>query len=550
MCRHSPHLFSLVISRCQAAIAEDTPNTPSLLHLLAHVAKSDDCIRDLLTSKLAQDLISWLRATFTALRDKAHASDAGVQEDDVRASLSKASAYLAFFTDLSQNCNPVQEWLGSAENVQFWYPMMEFLSLEPPFVSTFDISFCHDVALSFFGACLLNRQNKVLFARLLCNILRGAYSGKEPESEGRRSRTGGLAGGGGGERTGGLANGEGGESAEGLADGEGRERTGGLANGGVSTGGHADVPLLTTFMYKLIVNLVLKEESVTVVLQLDSHLPSPSLSLTKTTDTQEFHPSFPIGEHSYCIQLQSSCSLQQLEGMCVKSGDTAPPSSGAKRAPSELPQAWQVWEHNLRKFDLGCWKTGVQNSSAVPETKDNTKSKQLSLLFTTLQNGSARTFLSPSTVIGQLMTSGATTLAGQLLLIAVVDSGQHRDTGVCSAQVTDAARNPSLLDLFIQCGGLEVLAGCLPALYSYNWPEPVASEGERPQLAAGHFKPHVLLHLMPHILFHSVLMLGLCLKIVHFCRALRDNLPVATVLLRMLLGAELTGKFVALSRCI
>ena len=49
---------------------------------------------------------------------------------------------------------------------------------------------------------------------------------------------------------------------------------------------------------------------------------------------------------------------------------------------------------------------------------------------------------------------------------------------------------------------------------------------------------------MPHILFHSVLMLGLCLKINCFCRALRDNLSVSTVLLRMLLGAELTGEFV------
>ncbi|KAL5464129.1 hypothetical protein EMCRGX_G033096 [Ephydatia muelleri] len=35
-------------------------------------------------------------------------------------------------------------------------------------------------------------------------------------------------------------------------------------------------------------------------------------------------------------------------------------------------------------------------------------------------------------------------------------------------------------------------------------------------------------------------MLGLCLKINCFCRALRDNLSVSTVLLRMLLGAELT----------
>ena len=498
LCRHSPKLFSLVVDRCQAAINGGRPEVPGLLHLLAHVAKSDVCTRELLTTELVHNLISWLHTTFLALRDKARTNDDRVSEEDVRLLLSKASAYLAFFTDLSQNSDPVQEWLGSAECVEFWYPMMEFLSLEPSFVSAFDISFCHDVTLSFFCTCLVNQQNKVLFTRLMCNILRGQYSAKEPAS----------------------------------------------GEGGVETGGqNAGIPVLTTFIYKLIVNLVLREESVTVILQLDSQLPSPTLSLTKTTDAQEFHPSFPIGEHTYCLQLQSSCSLQQLETLCTKPGNTAPPSSGAKRLSSDMPQAWQVWEHNLRKFDLRCWKTGVENIAATKDVIN--KSKPLSLLFTAPQNGSTRAFLPPSTLVGQLMKSGGATAAGQLLLIAVVDSGQQMVTDACSSQ---RDQHPSLLDLFITCGGLEILAECLPALYSYNWPEPIGGveEGRTQLAAASRFKPHVLLHLMPHILFHSVLMLGLGLKMEHFCRALKGNLPVATILLRMLLGAELTGKSMCL----
>ena len=509
MCRHSSDLFTLVIDRCQLAVKEEKPEMCSLLHMLAHVAKSEDRIKDLLSSELTRNLVSWLHVTFVTLRDKTLTNGTGISEEDVRPLLSKASAYLAFFTDLSRSCDPVQKWLGSSENVEFWYPMTELLSLEPPFVSAFDISFCHDVALGFFSACLLDQWNKLLFTRLLCSILRGAYSRKETES--------------------------------------GRAR-----------GGHADVPVLTTFIYKLIVNLVLKEECRTVVIELDGsgldgdQQQLPSLSLTKTTDAQEFHPSFPIGEHAYCVQLQSSCSLQQLERLCAKSGDMAPPSSSAKKVPSEQSsQPWLAWDHNLRKFDLQCWKSGMESNLAASEPNGSIKSKSLSLLFATRTR---LTFLAPLTLIAQLTkTNGSMMAGGQLHLVAFVDRGQPMNCDISSAQELCNTVDPNLLDLFIQCGGLETLAKCLPALYSHNWPEPVGfkeeekGEEERTSLATNHFKPHALLHLMPHILFHSVLMLGLCLKINCFCRALRDNLSVSTVLLRMLLGAELTGELVVLA---
>eukprot|EP00731_Ephydatia_muelleri_P027997 Em0019g870a len=267
-----------------------------------------------------------------------------------------------------------------------------------------------------------------------------------------------------------------------------RRRVGGAQKG------HAGVPVLTTFIYKLIVNLVLKEECRTVVIELDGsglgdQQQLPSLSLTKTTDAQEFHPSFPIGEHAYCVQLQSSCSLQQLERLCAKSGDMAPPSSSAKK----------------------CWKSGMESNLAASEPNGSIKSKSLSPAVC----DSTKTHLSPT-----------------------VNSYRAVDK---DEWLNDGGRQLHL------CGGLETLAECLPALYSHNWPEPVGfkeeekGEEERTSLATNHFKPHALLHLMPHILFHSVLMLGLCLKINCFCRSLRDNLSVSTVLLRMLLGAELTG---------
>ena len=505
MCRHSPNFFASIVDHCRLAVEEEKPEVCSLLHMLAHVAKSEDRIRDLLSSELTRNLVSWLHTTFVTLRDKVLTDGAGVLEEDVRPLLSKASAYLAFFTDLSQSCVPVQMWLGSLENVKFWYPMIELLSLEPPLVSAFDISFCHDVSLGFFGACLLNLQNKLLFARLLCDILRGAYSGKEKE---------------------------------------------GRVEGSRAQEGHTGVPVLTTFIYKLIINLVLREECTTVVVVLDrsgladNQLPLPSLSLTKTTDSQEFHPSFPIGEHAYCVQLQSSCSLQQLERLCAtcKSGDVAPPSSSAKRAPLEQSQPWLAWDHNLHKFNLQHWKSGMENNSVAPDTKDSVKNKSFSLLFST-----QGAILSPFTLIGQLTKSGVLMPpSGQLELVAFVDKGQPLSCNISSVQELHTACDPNLLDLFILCGGLGTLAECLPALYSYNWPEPVGSEEEkeeeRTQLAVNRFRPHVLLHLMPHILFHSVLMLGLCLKVDHFCRALRDNHSITTVLLRMLLGAELTGE--------
>ena len=106
--------------------------------------------------------------------------------------------------------------------------------------------------------------------------------------------------------------------------------------------------------------------------------------------------------------------------------------------------------------------------------------------------------------------------------------------------IVDEPPNQSLLDLFVQFGGLKTLAKCLPALYPYHWPEGYTSSVRQDK--SSRYRSHALLHHPSFLPFHSTLMLGLCLKLTPYGVVMKENLPVAMVILRMLLGAELTSK--------
>ena len=99
----------------------------------------------------------------------------------------------------------------------------------------------------------------------------------------------------------------------------------------------------------------------------------------------------------------------------------------------------------------------------------------------------------------------------------------------------------SLLELFIQQGGLQSLAECVPSLYPFLWPEKLANRTVSKPTPPPGCKPHFLLHIPSSLPFHSTVMLSLGLRLGCYGNIMRENLPVSFVLLRLMLGVELKG---------
>ena len=543
MCRVHPSFLTFLLDNCQASLERDGSDLATLLHTLAHAAQSQECTKALLASSLLSKVVLSLKTTFVTLADALSlgtTTTTSVEDlhvaGGVRSMFSRACIFLAFLTDFCRNWGPALDWIGSAEGSVFWMPMLHLFSMDTaPLISAVELSFCQDVVCEFFETCLAcHAGNKTLFVRLLLDAIRG--NNASPETVG-------------------------------LVDGV-----------------NARPACLTPFLYKLVASVVLKEEVVPVVLCDGSE--SKPLLLTRTQEAFHFHPSFPIGQRSYLLHLPSSCTVNQLRRSlhpCVtgpalhhqtSSGKPAPPLPPPPPKPSQEKPLQKDLFLELLKLHLRSWRVLEGDleepppplpspEGRRPQNSSSSSGSYSSVLVSLCSDGS---YWEPGSdwTLAELMTvvlQRSSTLAAVVVLrrertcASSSDSQQKRTKPPppppSSLNSLTRPAVPTIIQLFIEGKGLELLYLCLPDLYPYHWPRSYSSL--RPPLPLGcehtprhgsRFRSQVHLGPPSHLPLHSVVMLGLCMGLPPYARFTWEALSPMTlyVLLRVLVGAEVKGQ--------
>ena len=553
--------FISLLSSCSHLLQSDSDNKTKLLHTLAHVAKSEECTSILLRSDLMSEVSTQLFDGFDQLLRAAKranpeaeskaSTDQSSDTLDMRTLLTNLCNLLAFLTDFVRNWTPGKDWMALEENCRFWPLMVELFSMDMACITkavqdsstssvlVFEFSFCQKVVLEYFSACLSNhKESKRAFVRLVCNSINGAYGFDavvvETESD--------------------------------------------------SISESRNEPVLTPFLHNLLLELVVKPETIPVVLKfiedrneelLNKPLSSllSSLSPTPIHECVSFHPSYPVGSTCYLLELSPLSTLSKLASLFNPSTESkavplkpkkepAAPSSGSTLSSLKLPLSRKAKpppappsSHSIEinSFELKKWL--LPGSSFNPPqdeedaSNDSTSKVELVLPF------------NPDMMLEEKSTFGG--LLNKTREVKGKDSGpalvlqlQKNDLLVLANKsdkrpsLSVASSDESILSLFVSEGGLRSLSHCLPSLYRYQWPEKtiglpavqLSSAEEQVTKKLSLFMSQVLLH-PPNILpFHSILMLGLCLRVENFDATLSQNLAMIFVMMRLVLGAELEGE--------
>ncbi len=510
LCRQHPTLFSLLLASCQEAVEAQSVGVASLLHTLALASQSQECTRILLDSRLMAEVAERIYCCFSELVGmiKRLADKPSTESElDVLPVLEKACVNLAFLTDFCRNWKPAKDWVGDSP-VRFWAPMVEFLSYVTPCVPPAVLTFCQEVAFEFFQSCLSQHPpNKQLFTRLLCGAIRGHFGAGEPLEVGEETRK----------------------------------------------------PVLPLFLYRLLLDLVLRVESLPVVLTEQEgtsgeHHPVistssssslsphslPPLSLTHTHNSPEFHPSFPVGPHCFLLQLTALSSVADLEALCA-AHQLLPgnPTAEAGKKPPPMDPTSNTLE--IGKFDVRSWRFASRRRMPLR------KPSKTELVF--VHNSSE---LPTEAKLSSLRSEEdvpvlSVSMKHRPALPPPPPSGESSQPAPLATEQPETPlphATPSLLDLFIELGGLQPLADCLPSLYPYHWPEGTR-EMPRP---LSMLKSHSMLLFPSSIPLHSALMLGMCLSLRWYGDVVGTNPEVAYTLLRVLLGASTKGVWCVVSR--
>ena len=528
ICHCHPALFPLILTNCQQAVESDHPNVGNLLHTLAQAAQSPHCSQTLLKSDLVTNLVKNLHDGFTELLKLAREPSEEESVIRIRFILSKSCQYVAFFSDLCRHWTPAKDWIGTHENSSFWPLLIEFLSRDIcRLLSSVELSFCQEVVCEFFEATICGHtRNKLLLTRLLCNAIRGTYilpsDVPSPSEDGMNQMTPPI------------------DKSEDRKD---APPSGKLED----TPEDKVLPVLTPFLYKLTVDLILKLQLVSIVLKEHREeapkgpmmrlVPPPApFSLPPTHEALHFHPSFPIGQGSYCLHLPTSYTLEDLAKLCqshqkqVQPASTETSTLGKKPLPSEPPGN----NFDIAKFKLKRWKLPHSKGITTKPTED------LKVVFA---DPSRPDNLIPLEVeLSRLVQMSSAPTSSITLLLKHHELHMELETQKLLAIPEDRC-DPSLLQLFIQHGGLQPLAECIPSLYPFLWPDRLSGRTAA-DLAPTHssgFKSHYLFQVPASLPFHSIIMLTLGLRLCCYGDALGENLPVSFVLLRLLLGVELSG---------
>ena len=584
--------FTMLLANCSHLLEVSSEGRPKLLHTLAHVAQSVECSSILLCSDLMSGITNQLYDGFGQLLKAAKQANPESESNstdsderissglDVRSMLSNLCASLAFLTDFVRNWTPGKDWMALEENRQFWPLMVELFSMDMACITkvvkdagaassvvAFELSFCQKVVLEYFSSCLNNHtENKKAFVRLVCNSVKGAYNFNNLVTELESDST-----------------------LDSKPDsGDGRP---------VLT------PFLHNLLLELVlqpesISIILKQTDENKIEE-PPHKPTSSgvnpLSFTPTHECLDFHPSFPIGSACYFLEMSPSSPLSKLTSQFNTPAESKPAPPKPKKDPTpstssstlsslKLPLSRKAKPppappstHSIEisNFELRKWL--LPGSSFNPPQEDEESSKKYdsstnNMVFV-LPVDRDRILEEKSTLGGLLEQSremGGRNMGPALILHMqqfdlvqhLISLSENKEKPALSITSSFSSGVENLLSLFVSEGGLSSLALCLPSLYRYQWPEKTSGLALQAQVApttasnvsssndtaaqasketASHFVSQVLLH-PPNILpFHSILTLGLCLRVDAFDTALAQNLAMVYVLLRLVLGTELEG---------
>ena len=522
LCHKNSDHFTLLLASCENVLVSGLANAGCRLNTLAQAAQSSTCSERLLKSEFISKVISRLTNGFEKLLDLAHhpnLADGDILEvplkNNARDTVSYLCSLLAFFTDFLRNWRLGKVWMADDENHRFWPPIFTFFSMNSSILSPIEMSFFQEVVYEYFSVCLQGCDlTKKAFVQLLCDSLYKFSSGTNVPNK----------------------------------------------------------PVLTPFLHKLLGGLIFQHESIPIILRVvtpppdswsgNTHYPSP-LTLSSTFESQEFHPSYPIGESYYYLHVPGSFTLAQFESL-VKSHhtlkktpdkvETKSPEKASHRklaaspkpAASKPPTQAQPDNLEIAHFELKSWKT----PSMSKENQNSEGKGKSSLLFYTLKyEDSEIDNVENLYIFTQRRGNKAKKGESDMLCDIEPKNSAYPMTVVLGERVMIfnakllPTKNSDTYNMFVSCNGLLPLAESIPALYPYHWPGSLVCSGvghASGAIPTGIFKSHAIIGPPAAIPFHSLLMVGLCLQLEEFGKVLGQNPSAAFIMMRLLLGEEST----------
>ena len=552
LCRHTPSLYSIVMATVLSSTRQDHEEAGRLLHTIAHVSLSDECMDDLLASNLILSVISDINSTLETLLKTSSTSSSFA----CRPALASLCVHLSFLTDLCLGHGAVQRFLTSPECSHIWHPLLKLLSERRDSIDASDVewSFCQEVAVQFFSACirccLVGKQLFIsLLSKALCLPTNKTDASNENEGEEKE---------------------EGEEEDYSDEDKEEEKPRRDLKS---SEENEEDTLCLTPFILKLLLDLVLSMETVPVVVSLHpsitttsmkSAATSSSFSLTPTHSSPSFHPSHPVGTNCHHLTVPVDTSLESLallfrrdepQKQVEKPQEQAKPKKvshyssytsilfGSPHQPPPPPPVPSSGSHSsaqpkkklhdfdVLEFDLSSWKW-QESSTQSNRTK-------LNMIFVSSTSRHPRMYFPMHSLVGQITTAHSTSGCCHTTRMLSL----RRSAGVGDVVVGDTSSDMvSLLEVFTQVGGVRNLALLLPLLYKSQWPPQYVNSACQTKSTIALSSDKLPLFLPPN----SFVMLTLCLQLNGYAELLVTNISLARLLLRGLLGAVLKGKRVCL----
>ena len=509
---HTYHtsFYPELLANCSKAVADKVENVGAVLNTLAKSSHSLECSAQLLKSQLATDVIRDLSSGFDKLlklsKQQFQCGITAEEKDETQGLVEDSFTRIAFLLDFVQEWMPARDWVGEAENCSFWPVMCEFLSLEPTIVTGVELSYCQDVVCDFLKACCLgHEQNKRTIVELVCESIRLCSVSEVPPGK---------------------------EYSPPPAWG--------LAESGKITDHRR---ILAQFTSKLLVQLIFIQEITYVIVRFDSviredgtkekHpfglLPAPAY------ESSFYHPSQPIGKNHCALRVPSTSTVSDLYSYC-------PPDSTTYSVtwPKDLSKnAIEIATFNLRTWRLisGCKGTEKQLGSTSlnpwgqhrftlpckPEEEAPLEASVSALFKLLLKHEPPTPFL--TVMLTERPYSGRTELTTDEELLAVI-----QEPPIATS-----------IELFVKHGGLPLLAQCLEALYPFSAP---SGHDEQTLSKPSEYKPFTILNPSTALPPHSIQMLNLCLKLPHYGQVIGQNEQIVLVLLRLLLGSEITCKYI------
>lgn len=474
------------------------------------LCNNNGCLRKLWDSGVVMLICERLNEIFINLNNihmeaTSTADNEGINDTAVNANLVVACRLLAFLTQLVSNHLEAKNLLVETEKAcDFWKPMMEYLVCHHKAYSQAKNVFFLQVVIKFFRECMcLHATSKVAFVKILINLM--------------------------------------------------------LHNGN-------DNPAITPLLYNFIVTFIFNMDYVPVVINMkkfptDLMLPT---HLVRTYESQQFHPSHDISVTSVIIHCPLySSTLNHIQDYCLYNAA----SNSSSVAPSSKQESHQDKSSSVYNFpdDMYYWYNENEEFYAgpgnyvPPSLKHKLRSKTLAdkpekpatssleqLMLFNIDNETFQLNVKLLTLFSYRQPLGH--LPYVLQCSVVETKTAPGDTGLTDADLKKTAVTDMIddaLSIFIVEGGLQIVSRCLPFLYKHFWPKediyqhhdktfPVTSPSrvERPLL-----RPHVLSSLPSCIPFHSLFMLGLCLRINYFSLALSRQ-TITFMMLRAMLGIE------------